>query len=214
MRYTRSGIGLLNAQYRSVLKKCFLINLGLFALGVGVAAAEDYIIVDNYQDFQQTLCTFPSANVIFNGAGNGIDLSGGEGISINNGQTVNFENIGTNGISSWTNTSYNIKNKGTISLDNIIFSKHKTLNMPSGLSAGGGITLNNGYITKIENSIFDNNYAEGASPWGGAIYNGGSSIGNITGDFTSNYAKPCKGVFADSPKIYKKSLHLQAFCVY
>lgn len=86
--------------------------------------------------------------------------------------------------------------------------------MPSGLSAGGGIILNNGYITKIENSIFDNNYAEGASPWGGAIYNGGSSIGNITGDFTSNYAKPCKGVFADSPKIYKKSLHLQAFCVY
>ncbi|MDY4689459.1 MAG: hypothetical protein SPC24_02680, partial [Alphaproteobacteria bacterium] len=93
-------------------------------------------------------------------------------------------------------------------------SKNKTLNMPSGLSAGGGIILNNGYITKIENSIFDNNYAEGASPWGGAIYNGGSSIGNITGDFTSNYAKPCKGVFADSPKIYKKSLHLQAFCVY
>ena len=32
MRYTKSALGLLNAQYRSVLKKCLLINLGLFAL--------------------------------------------------------------------------------------------------------------------------------------------------------------------------------------
>ena len=33
MTYTRSAIGLLTRQYRSVLKKCFLINMGLFALG-------------------------------------------------------------------------------------------------------------------------------------------------------------------------------------
>ncbi|MBQ7633749.1 MAG: autotransporter outer membrane beta-barrel domain-containing protein [Alphaproteobacteria bacterium] len=32
MNYTRTALGLLSAQYRSVLKKCFLINLGLFAL--------------------------------------------------------------------------------------------------------------------------------------------------------------------------------------
>ena len=42
MRYTRNALGLLNAQYRSVLKKCLLINLGLFALGAGAANAEDY----------------------------------------------------------------------------------------------------------------------------------------------------------------------------
>jgi hypothetical protein len=33
MRYTKSAIGLLTSQYRSVLKKCLLINLGLYALG-------------------------------------------------------------------------------------------------------------------------------------------------------------------------------------
>lgn len=33
MTYTRSAIGLLTRQYRSVLRKCFLINCGLFALG-------------------------------------------------------------------------------------------------------------------------------------------------------------------------------------
>ena len=33
MTYTRSAIGQLTRQYRSVLRKCFLINMGLFALG-------------------------------------------------------------------------------------------------------------------------------------------------------------------------------------
>ena len=40
MKYTRAALGLLNAQYRSVLKKCFLINLGLFALGANVSTAD------------------------------------------------------------------------------------------------------------------------------------------------------------------------------
>ena len=40
MKYTRNALGLLNAQYRSVLKKCLLINLGLFALGAGAANAD------------------------------------------------------------------------------------------------------------------------------------------------------------------------------
>ena len=40
MRYTKSALGLLNAQYRSVLKKCLLINLGLFALGAGISTAD------------------------------------------------------------------------------------------------------------------------------------------------------------------------------
>ena len=39
MKYTRTALGLLNAQYHSVLKKCLLINLGLFALGAGVSTA-------------------------------------------------------------------------------------------------------------------------------------------------------------------------------
>ncbi|MBP5216016.1 MAG: hypothetical protein J6039_05650, partial [Alphaproteobacteria bacterium] len=40
MRYTDSAIGLLTRQYRSVLRKCFLINMGLFALGLRTAKAE------------------------------------------------------------------------------------------------------------------------------------------------------------------------------
>ena len=45
MKYSRSALGLLNAQYKSVLKKCLLINLGLFALGMENTQAEIW----NYQ---------------------------------------------------------------------------------------------------------------------------------------------------------------------
>ena len=34
MRYTKSAIGLLTSQYKSVLKKCLLINVGLYAISV------------------------------------------------------------------------------------------------------------------------------------------------------------------------------------
>ena len=37
MKYTKSALGLLNTRYRSVLRKCLLINLGLFALGAVAA---------------------------------------------------------------------------------------------------------------------------------------------------------------------------------
>ncbi|MBR6356307.1 MAG: hypothetical protein IKR92_05585, partial [Alphaproteobacteria bacterium] len=39
MKYTKTAIGLLTRQYRSVLKKCWLINVGLFALGAPIMAA-------------------------------------------------------------------------------------------------------------------------------------------------------------------------------
>ena len=40
LRLTKTAIGLLTRQYRSVLKKCWLINTGLFALGAAFAPAE------------------------------------------------------------------------------------------------------------------------------------------------------------------------------
>lgn len=42
MKYSRSALGLLNAQYRSVLRKCFLINVGVFALGMTAVQADNF----------------------------------------------------------------------------------------------------------------------------------------------------------------------------
>lgn len=50
MNYTRTAAGLLSAQYRSVLKKCFLINMGLFALGAFPAQAS----IDDYKGVEYT----------------------------------------------------------------------------------------------------------------------------------------------------------------
>ena len=40
MNYSRKAIGLLKSQYLSVLKKCALINAGLFILSAPVMAAD------------------------------------------------------------------------------------------------------------------------------------------------------------------------------
>ena len=53
MNYTRTAVGLLSAQYCSVLKKCFLINMGLFALGA-VAATPAQASIDDYKGVEYT----------------------------------------------------------------------------------------------------------------------------------------------------------------
>ena len=62
LKLTKTGIGLLTKQYRSVLKKCLLLNLGLFILNVSVVNARfsDSIIVYNadfvnlYDDYDES----------------------------------------------------------------------------------------------------------------------------------------------------------------
>ena len=63
MRYTRTAIGLLTAQYRSVLRKCMLINLGLFALAAPMnVQAEPSPVLPTLHEKQITI---PSTNEIY-----------------------------------------------------------------------------------------------------------------------------------------------------
>ena len=48
MKYTKSALGMLNSLYRSVLTKCMLINLGLFALATPANAAN---VISSLSDF-------------------------------------------------------------------------------------------------------------------------------------------------------------------
>ena len=48
MKYTKSALGMLNSLYRSVLTKCMLINLGLFALAAPANAAN---VISSLSDF-------------------------------------------------------------------------------------------------------------------------------------------------------------------
>lgn len=186
MKYSRSALGLLNAQYRSVLRKCFLINVGVFTLGM--TAAQAAVTVDDYQKVLDALADSADADIIFNANGNGIDLNGANGLTVGENQKVAFENIGTEGKSSWTNTSYNIINKGSISISDAIFSQNKA-SIVSGDKTGGGIIHNSGFISVIENTVFDKNIGIGSNTaWGGIISNSGGVIDTVKNvRFTNNY---------------------------
>ena len=192
MRYTRSAVGLLRRQYKSVLKRCFLLNMGMFAL-MSSASAET---VTSYDDLVTALAASTDADVTLNMSGGGIDLNGGSGITVGTNQNVTIENIGTAGTSSWTKTSRNITNHGQLAIDNVIFD-----NNHSNVSAYevGTILYNSGSNAhaNITNSIISNNLAEtvGLSLWGGIIENNGSAtidlIQNVT--FKDNFANAGQG---------------------
>ena len=65
MTYTRSAIGLLTRQYRSVLRKCFLINCGLFALGAVLNSANAAGLPEPTLDklHEQDPTTYPNGSV-------------------------------------------------------------------------------------------------------------------------------------------------------
>ena len=133
----------------------------------------------------------PNADVILDMQGNGIDLDGGHGVLVQNAQSVIFSNIGTDGSSSWTNTAYNIKNNGSISVINSIFEENNPV-IGSGSANGGGIIRNvGGTISTIKDSSFNNNHPVSTGAlWGGIISNlNGGYIGSIENvSFENNFA--------------------------
>ena len=85
-------------------------------------SAHSASIVTTYQDLLDELNASTTADVVLDMNGNGIDLDGANGVRVSKDQSVVFKNIGTEGKGSWTDTTYNIKNNGTISVNNVIFS--------------------------------------------------------------------------------------------
>ena len=127
--------------------------------------------VNTYDDLLTALAD-ENADVILDMNGAGIDLDGGNGVTVGAGQTVVMKNIGTEGESAWTDTAFNIINQGTVAVDNIIFKDNNTSSTSAYI---GGVIKNNDYhITSITNSVFDSNAAQSVntSLWGGILLNG------------------------------------------
>ena len=144
--------------------------------------------VNNYDNLLQALET-ADADVVLDMNGSGIDLAGGTGLQVKDGQSVVFANIGTKGVSSWTETSKNITNTGTIAIKNTIFDTNHT-ELTS--YAGGGVIFNQGgHITEISDSYFCNNTQNSVGTiWGGTVRNTNNGtidlIKNVV--FENNYA--------------------------
>ena len=55
MNYSRKAVGLLKSQYLSVLKKCALINAGLFILSAPAMAADEPIEINSDAEMKSAL---------------------------------------------------------------------------------------------------------------------------------------------------------------
>ena len=204
LKLTRTGIGLLTRQYRSVLKKCFLINAGLFfALAPAVANAESKSHIDVKGNETVTLIEGKFENL--NASSGVIDPIRG-GAIYNAGSITNIYGDFITNVSSQDGGA--IYSNGTIGgisgrfLNNysgnggaVYFgiSGYSTANKISGVFEGNSSSTRSGaidiysvgHIGTIEGT-FNNNY----SSWGGAISNrdGNVIIDSIKATFTGNYA--------------------------
>ena len=203
MKLTKTGIGLLTRLYRSVLKKCFLINAGLFfALAPSAADATAPIVVNDGEVIEKVEGTFNTpgssgaAILILGGSPGGrIDLitnsvfeniSGGYGASIMNSARINsitntvFRN---NTSSGQTAGIYTTSYLGTLAADFI-----------DNTAYTAGVAVQN-WHGRID-TIIGNYIRNIGTGDGGAIFNGGTgaSIGTINANFDSNLVKSADAV--------------------
>ena len=179
MKYTRTALGLLNAQYRSVLKKCLLINLGLFALSAGAANAEDYSLkAEDLSTSKNITWKEISADEYKDDNPNMLK------VELSADKTQYFEYTYTQPEGGKVYNDRQEGKKGALTGDITADFKGITSNVGGGaLSNAAGNALN---IT----GDFLNNKLQGISGhyWGGAIYNEGSLsiIGDVIGNGINN----------------------------
>ena len=179
LRLTRTAIGLLTAQYRSVLRKCWAINVGIFALGAVAATT-----------------VLPTEAEAKSGSG---EITGGA--LVNTGTIANVSSYsGYEAYSTGSNAKGGaIYNTGTINQIGTSSSSKNTYNNNTARStnyyAGGGAIYNKGGRIGNVYADFGSNTANGKTQArGGAIINDGEGtssravIGDIIGNFTNNNA--------------------------
>ncbi len=176
MKYTRTALGLLNAQYRSVLKKCLLINLGLFALGAGAANAEDYSLKAEDLSTSKNI-TWKEIGADKYEADNPNMLK----VELSADKAQYFEYTYTQPEGGKVYKTRKEGKEGALTGDITADFKDIISNVDGGaLSNAAGNTLN---ITgDFLNNQIDNT---GSGNWGGAIYNGGTL--SLKGDMIGNH---------------------------
>ncbi len=184
MRYTRTALGLLNAQYRSVLKKCFLINMGLFALGVSAANANDYSLsADDLSTSKNITWKEISAEEYNPDNKNMLKVD----ISADKSQYFEYTYTKPEGGTVYTERQTNLTGDIGSETEKALFNG---VNQTSDSIVLGGAISNSSNDSHNIYADFVGSYASSSADntYGGAIYNRGT-LGNITGNFVNNYAK-------------------------
>ncbi|MBR3502266.1 MAG: hypothetical protein IKO06_05100, partial [Alphaproteobacteria bacterium] len=205
MRYTGKAIGLLSAQYRSILKKCFLINCGIFALmeadyavaafsptlgeksayEVSVGSATDYnFLVTDGTEKSYWKINFNTDNLEgehTNVSDSSTEATGSVSVILPNNASQTTLYYTYTKPSLYQQTSTRITSITTDNVTNKLFQ-----NAYISGAQGGAIynTSDKSSVSIISDFVGNHN----RSAYGGAIYNSGK-IGSITGDFIKNYTE-------------------------
>ncbi|MBR1601145.1 MAG: hypothetical protein IJ677_06150, partial [Alphaproteobacteria bacterium] len=182
LKLTKTGIGLLTRQYRSVLKKCFLINAGLF-FALAPSAADATEVTDIFATLQQK----SPHNIVWTGYSTtgteGYDAATNKGtikIAVDGGDY--YFNYIYNTPTGYTETSLPVTEFTAENVQNKVFEQITT-------------DINSGVIRLSSNtdsdipviSDFIGNIASDGIAKGSSIWLESAAIGDIKGNFIGNY---------------------------
>lgn len=162
MKYTRSAIGLLTREYRSVLKKCLLINLGLFALGAATFATPAEAYTYNWPDDGATITSKLDGMYI-----------------VGENKTVTFDGVSASELQQSTYVGTILENQGTTKIQG----DSSFIGNQNGQS--GGVIYNFSGDLTIDGANFTDNSANAAS---GAIHLQTGKLIVRDSEFTGNKA--------------------------
>ena len=193
LKLTRTGIGLLTRQYRSVLHKCWLINVGLFGLIATATITSptsadeiDKIYIDS-GTIDTVEGSFSNRTTVTGNYGQGIEMWGGQ---------INYINVdakNNNFTASFTlEGGYLLQERGEIGTITGNYINNTVRSTES--FASSAALFSSAKLNSIANAIFKNNQVISSTfGYGGALLfysdfnsNRTADIGKITADFDSN----------------------------
>ena len=193
LKLTKTGIGLLTRQYRSVLHKCWLINVGLFGLIATATITSptsadeiDKIYIDS-GTIDTVEGSFSNRTTVTGNYGQGIEMWGGQ---------INYINVdakNNNFTASFTlEGGYLLQERGEIGTITGNYINNTVRSTES--FASSAALFSSAKLNSIANAIFKNNQVISSTfGYGGALLfysdyntNRTADIGKITADFDSN----------------------------
>lgn len=176
LKYSKSALGLLNNQYRSVLKKCLLLNFGLMALALPAKANITEITADNLNDLTATKISWSGPETSVPATGQYISVDDEEYYVYSYSNADNYTENNT-GVSNPTAAS---------EVTDILFSGYIA---DEATKFGAVYNENNNSSMNIVADFVDNSGSDvsstGYEAHGAGIYNEGS-FGTVSGAFAHN----------------------------
>lgn len=231
LKLSRTGIGLLSAQYRSVLKKCFFLNLaaaGIIACSSPAAAEVVHGYLNAGDPTVGGLLNDDFGNLI-NGDGTGDSIHNADGVvaqglamygnniayRVNNfSQEAWIRNEGTIGIGYSYTSDYTNPTWGAYPTTTTISNVH-SVSESNRVNAGSVLMNNdithtynevpfNGYKIEVQNAVFSQNTRSSFSDGNSDVY--GGVIGNVRDSDTQNKMNITNSTFSQNYAMSNKDI--------